>query len=440
MSAVKTVKKRRFDREFLKEAAVYIITAALSVLLVVLILLAAVGTFDDSVETMTAVVSEERAMVAFDAYVMRYEAPVCVEYQGGINYSVSDGDILAVGDKIADMYVGGSASQREQTIKLERRIQLLENSNVPAGQRAGDTSALDSEINSLYSDIYYHIQGGDIGYAIRRRESLLIDMNRREIILRKRFDYSEEIARLEQMKNQTASQTTVISGFQDVGDGNGTVASPYAGYFYAELDGYENIFSADKISTLTISEFDRMTASDPEDMTYIAGQGYTIGKVMTRYMWYIACRADRSVLMSFRDGYRYTAVFPYSNDVEVPVRLNRIITETDTDNVVLVFSGGELPEDFNFLRRQTVNIVRTSYTGYRVPVSAVRIVDGEQGVFILDGDIVKFRRIDALAQVNGYVVCAEQDPQGDPDYASKLGLYDQVITKGKNLYDGKIIN
>ena len=50
------------------------------------------------------------------------------------------------------------------------------------------------------------------------------------------------------------------------------------------------------------------------------------------------------------------------------------------------------------------------------------------------------RRIDALAQVNGYVVCAEQDPQGDPDYALKLGLYDQVITKGKNLYDGKIIN
>ena len=434
------VKKRRFDREFLKEAAVYIITAALSVLLVVLILLAAVGTFDDSVETMTAVVSEERAMVAFDAYVMRSEAPVCTSVPGGVNYAVSDGDIIAVGDRIADVYVGGSAAQREQTIKLERKIQLLENSNVPAGQRAGDTSELDGEINSLYSDIYYHVQNGSIGYAIRRRESLLIDLNRREIILRKRFDYSSEIAALERMKNQVASQQTVITGFQDEGEGDGSVLSPYAGYFYAELDGYENIFSADKVSTLTIGEFDRMTASDPEDMSYIAGQGYTIGKIMTRYLWYIACRADRSILMSFRDGYRYTAVFPYSNDVEVPVRLNRIITETDSDEVVLVFSGGELPDDFNFLRRQTVNIVRTSFTGYRVPVSAVRIVNGEQGVYILDGDIVKFRRIDALAQINGYVVCAEQNPQSDPDYALKLGLYDQVITKGKNLYDGKIIN
>ena len=87
-----------------------------------------------------------------------------------------------------------------------------------------------------------------------------------------------------------------------------------------------------------------------------------------------------------------------------------------------------------------MNIVRTSYTGYRVPVSAVRIVEDHQGVYVLDGDIVRFRQIDALAQINGYVICAEQNPQSDPDYGKKLGLYDQVITKGKNLYDGKIIN
>lgn len=437
--------KRRLDREFLKNAAIYLITAALSVTLIVLIILAAVGTFDNSVETMTAVVSDERATVSFDAYIMRSEAPVCAQVSGGVNYAVSDGDIIAVGDKIADIFVGGSASQREQTIRLEKKIQLLESSNVSAAQRSGDTSSLDSEIDSLYSDIYYNIQNGNIGYAIRRRDSLLIDMNKREIILRKRFDYSSEIKQLELMKNQTvaARVTEGIPGYEDIdaaASGANVVNSPYAGYFYAELDGYENIFSADKVSTLTLNEFDRMTASDPEDMTYIAGSGYTVGKIMTRYVWYIACRTDRAMLMNFRDGYRYTAIFPYSNDAEVPVRLYRIVAETDSDNVILIFSGGELPEDFNFLRRQTVSIVKTSYTGYRVPVSAVRIVGGVQGVYILDGDIVRFRKIDALAQVNGYVVCAEQNPQADPDYAQKLGLYDQVITKGKNLYDGKIIN
>ena len=440
-----SVSRRRFDREFLKEAVIYIITAALSVMIIVLVLLAAVGTFDESVETMTATVSEERAMVSFDAYVMRSEAPVCAQVSGGVNYTVSDGDIIAVGDKLADIFVGGSASQREQTIRLEKKIQLLESSNVPAPQRSGDTSSLDAEIDALYSDIYYNVQNGSVGYAIRLRDSLLTSMNRREIILRKRFDYSDEIKQLELMKNQTvaARVTEGIPGYEDIdaaASGANVVNSPYAGYFYAELDGYENIFSADKVSTMTLDEFDRMTASDPEDLTYIAGSGYTIGKIMTKYVWYIACITDRGMLMNFRDGYKYTAVFPYSNNAEVPVRLYRIVTETDKDRVVLIFSGGELPEDFSFLRRQTVNIVKTSYTGYRVPVSAVRIWEGQQGVYILDGDIVKFRRIDALAQVNGYVVCAEQNPQTDTDYALKLGLYDQVITKGKNLYDGKIIN
>ena len=109
-----------------------------------------------------------------------------------------------------------------------------------------------------------------------------------------------------------------------------------------------------------------------------------------------------------------------------------------------------------------MEIVETSYTGYKVPVSAVRIVNisqnedgsrrvtpsasGEtkgrtaQGVYILDGDRVHFREIKALAQINGYVICAEQNPAQDADYRYKLGLYDRVIVKGKNLTDGKIVN
>ena len=140
-------------------------------------------------------------------------------------------------------------------------------------------------------------------------------------------------------------------------------------------------------------------------------------------------------------------VFPYSNDTRVNDAVS-VITETDSDEVVLVFRGGDLPKDFNFLRRQTVEIVETSYTGYKVPVSAVRIVNisqdeegrrlvtpssagesgsGEpggrmaQGVYILDGDRVHFREIKALAQINGYVICAEQNRRRTPTIVINWG-------------------
>ncbi|NLZ36587.1 MAG: hypothetical protein GX897_03810 [Clostridiales bacterium] len=463
-------KKVRFDSAYLRDAGIYIITALLSIALIVYIILAAVGTFDTGIETIAATVTTENRLVSFDAYIMRSEEPVVSIARGGINYAVSDGDVIAVGDKLADIYVGGSETQRMKTIALEKQISVLENSNVSGNQLMSNTSALDDSIDSLYTDIYAHINSGDIGYAVRRRNDLLINLNRREIILRKRADYNTEIESLRRQKEIIATpamQAGEDGLFAGSAGADETVFSPYAGYFYTELDGYENIFSADRIPTLTVGEFNEMVKSEPESGAYVQEQGWTIGKIMTKYVWYIACKADRDLLMSFRDGYKYTVVFPYSNDTRVKMTLYRIITETDSDEVVLVFRGGDLPKDFNFLRRQTVEIVETSYTGYKVPVSAVRIVNisqdeegrrlvtpssagesgsGEpggrmaQGVYILDGDRVHFREIKALAQINGYVICAEQNPAQDADYRYKLGLYDRVIVKGKNLSDGKIVN
>ena len=75
-----------------------------------------------------------------------------------------------------------------------------------------------------------------------------------------------------------------------------------------------------------------------------------------------------------------------------------------------------------------------------MPISAARLVDGKQGVYIMIGNTIEFREIDILLEMDGYYIVAEQDPVNDPDYASKLGLYDQIVVSGKNLYDGKLIS
>ena len=76
----------------------------------------------------------ENRLVSFDAYIMRTEEPVASTARGGINYAVSDGDVIAVGDKLADIYVGGSETQRSKTIALEKQINVLESSNVSGNQ------------------------------------------------------------------------------------------------------------------------------------------------------------------------------------------------------------------------------------------------------------------------------------------------------------------
>ena len=118
--------------------------------------------------------------------------------------------------------------------------------------------------------------------------------------------------------------------------------------------------------------------------------------------------------------------------------LERIITDNSADQALLVFRTGEIPENFNYLRMQTIEVVRQNYTGLGVPASAVRVVDGEQGVDTLIGNVVKFRKIDTLFEEEGYFI-VKSYASNESGYAEHLKRNELIIVKGKNLYDGKII-
>jgi hypothetical protein len=118
--------------------------------------------------------------------------------------------------------------------------------------------------------------------------------------------------------------------------------------------------------------------------------------------------------------------------------LYRILSDVDSETAVLIFRTGVLPEDFQYLRNQTVQVVKNSYTGYRIPASAVHVVNGNEGVYVLRGSQVKFCRINPLYEYDGYILVAERNESAS-DRGDWLAKNDFVITKGKGLYDGKII-
>ena len=116
-----------------------------------------------------------------------------------------------------------------------------------------------------------------------------------------------------------------------------------------------------------------------------------------------------------------------------------MIAENDSEDVVLIFSSDTIPDNFEFLRRQTVEIVQNSYSGYRISADAVRMVDGTLGVYVQKGYSVCFRRIEPLAELDGYYIVDASPSSGENEY-EPLALYDLVIVKGKRLYNGKVID
>ena len=85
-------------------------------------------------------------------------------------------------------------------------------------------------------------------------------------------------------------------------------------------------------------------------------------------------------------------------------------------------------------RRETIQIRLKEYTGLRVASSAVRVVDGVRGVYVLSGIAAKFKPVNILYSNANFTIC-----ETDTTKSSSLKLYDEVIVEGKDLYDGKMV-
>lgn len=412
------------DKRYLKNIGIYAASTLLSVFLIAYIVYHLVNSFSSDVDTMAADIVTVSESFTSEAYIFRNEEVLISDTTGNVNYLLDDGTRVAKNTQVAEVYESAGSDDNDALLgELEKQITILENSTPKGDWAMSDSSGVDSQIDSLYYTIRGKIDDGELDYVFRRKDELLTFINKKQMIIDPSLSFD---GMLDELKRQKAELTTSNDGTP--------VYNEQSGYFYSEVDGYESIFTADAVENLTLNDFYKIIESDPDNSM----EG-VVAKVATSYNWYIALEAPAVHQQYYNVGNSYEVNFPYSGGQTVPMKLYRIITDSESENVVLVFETGNIPEDFNYLRKQTVEIVQQSYTGYRVPSSAVRMVDSKQGVYIKSGNVVKFKEIVPLVEVDGYFIVKEQDKLNDKDYESKLGMYDLVIVKGKNLYEGKII-
>ena len=420
--------KTRSGRSRLADLVVHIATIAVAAAALAYLGYHFFEGFSADIETEYATIVTDSDVVPLDAYIMRSESVIFAASPTSghsVGYVFSDGTKVHGGQVVANIYTGDGSSD-EAIVDLDRRIDLLESSNLTYGMTSSDTYVIDSKIQNYYYLIHQSTLLGNYSNLTKRRDELLTLINKRRILTGVTTGYSDRIESL------TAERALLSAGQDTIAE---SVEAPYAGYFYSTTDGYESTFSASKVESLTLAEFDKMLSSQPTRYSDRA-----VGKMVSDFNWYIVCETTRDSLRYFTKGYSYYVNFPYNDDISIKMTLSNVVSEVGSDRVLLVLEAERIPEDFSFRRMQPVEIVRSSYTGYRVPISAARLVDGKQGVYIMIGNTIEFREIDILLEMDGYYIVAEQDPVNDPDYASKLGLYDQIVVSGKNLYDGKLIS
>ena len=130
----------------------------------------------------------------------------------------------------------------------------------------------------------------------------------------------------------------------------------------------------------------------------------------------------------------------------VKMELYKKVSHTEKDEVILIFRSREMPEDFDFTRNQTIQLVIGHYEGIRVSAKGLRMLDGVVGCYVLSGSTVACKEADILYQTDDYAICQIPMSETTKKRDNKalisqryLSLYDTVILSARDLYVGKVV-
>ncbi len=361
-----------------------------------------------------------------NGYLIRNESIVYAEKSGILSYSVSESQKVGVDQPIATVYSSENGMNVQNEIDLiEQKIEILSRSSIDTGYLTSNISKIDERILDAMIKARTSSEENDLTLISNTKEDLLININKRHLVTSGMSDFSAQISELQSKKDQlTATLQNPLM----------TIYAERTGYFSTLLDGYESIFTPDKLNQMTLADFDEITSMEKTKYTDSA-----IGKLITDYDWHTMCEVTSKEAESFVVGKTYPISFLYSSGQQLDAVLQKKITQTDSTRAILIFLIQEVPSDFDYTRQQPIKIVTSSKNGVSFPSSALRLVDGVQGVYIVAGNVVDFKKVDIIGSSDSRYL-SKSFEKTEPNASEYLSKFDRVILEGKDLYVGKILD
>ena len=427
----------RFARFFCDPVKVIkaIIVALLCIGVLVYVYFQIIGGSGNEIETEMSMLVTLNDSVEAEAYIFRDETVINQSSRGTVVTVVSEGERVSKGQLIANIYPDSADTTLQDDInRIQRHIDILEDSSVNTEFSTPDISEIDRDIYDIITDICIDSANNDLSSAIGNSSDFLIKLNRRNMISDPDFNYTAELDRLKAEKREKESLISSVSS---------PVYATSSGYFYSNVDGYEELFNIDYVDDITIDGFNEFLASAENYENSAPGRL----KIVNDFVWYLVCVVDVDDLVNLKENNSYEVSFPENADFEISMRIEKIVKETSSRQAIVVFRANVLPDGFDFERVQEAEIVIKGLQGLSIPKKALKYENGQEGVYVLVGDVVRFRSVKRIAEKDNYYVVeyisGEQTANADAvDYettAEPLSLYDNVVVSGKNLFDGKIV-
>lgn len=418
-----------------------ILVSALTILALIYVAYLLISANFDMYPTENAVQTTVTNKIFTNAFIIRDENVITNNTTGVLSYSCYEGEEVKAGGEIAKIYETEEDALAQTTAtaleKQKNALETLQKNN------SVNTVGIDTINNSIHNNLITYlddINNGELNSALSDSYNLLSSINQRQLYTGKYTNFNSEISSL---------QSQIDSLRNSSGNSIGTIKTDKAGYFSEYCDGYESSIKYSDVDRIKLSDLDNVKKSEISDNN--------AGKIISSLNWYVACKvsADEATELSLWDG-NVTILFSDAATDSVPASIYRIHQETPDSDALVVLECDYMDAGLIEARQEPVEIGLGTYTGLRISKRAIHddyvtkttYDDNDnkhtekkkvQGVYVIYGSEVQFKQISILYADDDYVICDTTPDEDELFNGDTVSLYDKVILKGDDLYDGKVI-
>lgn len=379
----------------------------------------------NTISTVVVKKGELEDFILAEGYVFKNSTIIYADKTGYIDCLKEDEEKVKIGEAIVALYNEQVNSElKGQIASVDEKIESLEKTIKYKSSSDGDLAKTEQSISDKMKSVGALSDAKDIKQISQLKKDVVAMLHERN-----NLSGESEEKELQKLKKEREALMNTLKSQADI------IYAQGAGVFTSFVDGAEEVLS---IKNIEENKVDRKYIKNLKNFKYknkVSSKveaGEPIGKLVDNYVWNVVMEVPKaeSELISVGDAVKIR--FTELDENAVSGTVLRISPEEDGKVIVVVKSNKYINSVYQTSKTE-VQLIKKTYTGVKIPQKALRIVDGEKGVYVSRGNLAKFIPVKMIYSDKDWVVAEEGTGQDG------IKIYDQVILKGKNLYDKKVI-
>ncbi len=334
------------------------------------------------VSTMAAYSVVHEQVINADAYIVRdetvYNAPT-----GGTFYSYTrEGARVGKDRTLCTVYEGAVSEDILQELgTVNAKISELSTTVVDESVFMLDGGSTQSRLVQIESEIEKAAAQNDVAKISQYKKEINSIASGESV-----QSNSQTLEQLQAQKNEIESQITIPRH---------DIVSSVSGIYSVVVDGYEGILTPEAAKTMNVENFAKIAPqaetptpeatpeTEEQTSTQTVSGGDGVCKVIDNHEWFVMALVDREQLEGIEVGQTVGLRFGKLPGEETTAELISISNDPQGQTkAVLVFSCKSYLEGVFSIRTSDIEIITESYEGFSVPIHAIRVVDGQNGVMV----------------------------------------------------------